>query len=72
MSAKIKLIMGCDDPNFNILTSHIEQEDRMKHRRNFWEDILQIPCSVTYNTNEDTRDARNCHKRWSMEFYEKK
>ena len=68
MSAKIKLIMGFDDPNFNILTSHIEQYDEMKHRRNFWEHILQVPRSVTYNTNEDTREARENQKRWFMEY----
>ena len=40
--------------------------------RNFWHDIIYVPASVTYFSEEDRSEAKSCFKRWNSELAEKK
>ncbi len=49
-----------------------QQLDRMGQRSNFWGELIEMPQSHSYSTQEDLSQARGQLKRWSDEWKEKK
>ena len=44
----------------------------MKHKKNFWEDRIFVPKSVSYTTEHERKSARKHSMRWNDELVERK